>query len=85
VLASVGVARDFLSISRKSIDVVLEKILRNELARGARIGVEVVNIAAGELGQFKEEEFARDTDQDDRTRLTSVLERIIEFCVRITK
>jgi hypothetical protein len=85
VLASGGVARDFLSIFRKSIDGVLEKILRKELARGARIGVEVVNVAAGELGQYKEEEFTRDTDQDDRTRLTTILEFIIEFCISSIK
>jgi AAA+ ATPase superfamily predicted ATPase len=81
VLASGGVARDFLSIFRKSIDVVLEKVIRKDFARGARIGVEVVNVAAGELGQFKEEDFSRDTGEDDQARLTRILEGIIEFCV----
>jgi len=50
VLASGGVARDFLSIFRKSIDVLIEKIIRKDFARGGRVGVEVVNVAAGELG-----------------------------------
>jgi hypothetical protein len=81
VLASGGVARDFLSIFRKSIDVLLEKIIRNDIPRGPRIGAEVVNVAAGELGQFKEEDFSRDTGEDDQARLTDVLQRIIEFCV----
>jgi hypothetical protein len=85
VLASGGVARDFLSIFRKSIDVILEKMIRKDFARGTRIGVEAVNVAAAELGQFKEEDFSRDTGEDDQVRLTSVLEGIIEFCVSTIK
>jgi hypothetical protein len=81
VLASGGVARDFLSIFRKSIDVLIEKIVRKDIARGARIGVEVVNVAAGELGQFKEEEFSRDAGEDDQARLSGILTNINQFCV----
>jgi hypothetical protein len=40
-----------------------------------------VNVAAGEFGQFKEEEFSRDTGEEDQARLTSTLDKIIEFCV----
>lgn len=82
VLASGGVARDFLTIFRRSIDVVVEKLVRKEFSRGGKIGVEVVNVAAGELGQFKEEEFSRDTgEEEDQTRLTETLDQIGEFCV----
>jgi hypothetical protein len=81
VLTSGGVARDFLSIFRRSIDTVSERIIRKELTRGPKIGVEDVNIAAGELGQFKEEDFARDTSEDDQMRLKSALDHISEFCV----
>jgi hypothetical protein len=81
VLTSGGVARDFLSIFRRSIDVVLERIIRAELTRGARIGVEDVNLAAGDQGQFKEEDFSRDTSEDDQIRLRKILDGIIEFCV----
>jgi hypothetical protein len=84
-LASGGVARDFLSIFRKSIDVILEKLLREGHGRATRIGVEAVNVAAGDLGQFKEEEFLRDTDEDDRERLRKTLNNIVEFCVLTTK
>jgi Cdc6-like AAA superfamily ATPase len=81
VLTSGGVARDFLSIFRRSVDVVLERIIRGELARGARVGVEDVNIAAGDQGQFKEEDFSRDTSPEDQDRLTKILDGIIDFCV----
>ena len=81
VLTSGGVARDFLSIFRRSIDVVLERIIRNELVRGPKIGVEDVNLAAGDQGQFKEEDFSRDTSEEDQVRLRKVLDNIIEFCV----
>ena len=82
VLASGGVARDFLTIFRRSIDVMIEKLVRKEIARGGKIGVEVVNVAAGQLGQFKEEEFSRDTgEEEDQTRLTETLDKIGEFCV----
>lgn len=81
VLTSGGVARDFLSIFRRSIDVVQERIIRNELARGTRIGVEDVNIAAGDQGQFKEEDFSRDTSAEDQDRLKKILDGIIDFCV----
>ncbi len=80
VLASGGVARDFLSIFRRSIDVVLERIIRGALARGARVGTEDVNIAAGDQGQFKRR-FSRDTSVEDQERLTRILEGIIDFCV----
>lgn len=81
VLTSGGVARDFLSIFRRSIDTVSERILRKELTRGPKIGVEDVNIAAGELGQFKEEDFARDTSEEDQMRLKNALDYISDFCV----
>jgi hypothetical protein len=86
VLASGGVARDLLSIFRKSIDVLREKMAgRGNHSRGARIGAEVVNVAAGELGQFKEEDFSRDTDEDDQARLLKILSEINQFCVLTIK
>lgn len=81
VLTSGGVARDFLTIFRRSIDTVTERIIRKELTRGPKIGVEDVNIAAGELGQFKEEDFSRDTSEEDQARLKAALDAISEFCV----
>jgi hypothetical protein len=81
VLTSGGVARDFLTIFRRSIDTVIERLIRKDLTRGPKIGVEDVNIAAGELGQFKEEDFSRDTSEEDQTRLKKTLDEISEFCV----
>ena len=85
VLTSGGVARDFLSIFRRSIDVVVERVIRNDLVRGPKIGVEDVNVAAGHQGQFKEEDFSRDTSAEDQTRLRAVLDNIIDFCVNKAK
>lgn len=81
VLASGGVARDFLNIFRQSVEATNERIVRGELTRGPRIGTEDVNKAAGDQGQFKEEDFTRDTSQDDQSALRNVLEKITEFCI----
>jgi hypothetical protein len=85
VLTSGGVARDFLSIFRRSIDVVVERVARKDTVRGPKIGVEDVNVAAGDQGQFKEEDFSRDTSEEDQVRLRAVLEDINDFCVNKVK
>jgi hypothetical protein len=85
VLTSGGVARDFLSIFRRSIDLVVERVIRNDLVRGSKIGVEDVNVAAGDQGQFKEDDFSRDTSPEDQARLRTVLDDIIDFCVNKAK
>ena len=69
VLASGGVARDFLSIFRRAIDVALERTSRHDLARGEKIGAEDVNKAAGEYDAFKREDFTRDSGSDRETLL----------------
>lgn len=82
VLASGGVARDFLTIFRRSIDVARERVERKgEQNRGARIGAEDVNLAAGEYDKFKREDFERDTQANDRDRLLGVLAQISKFCL----
>lgn len=58
VLASGGVARDFLGLLRRSILIARE---RGETARGQKVGVEDVNGAAGEYDSSKREELTRDT------------------------
>jgi len=77
VLASGGVARDFLGIFRRSIDIARE---RGEDRRGDKVGVEDVNGAAGEYDLSKREELKRDT-LDERTNLEEALERIRNFCL----
>ncbi len=78
VLASGGVARDFLTLFARSVAVAQERLLRGQRDRG-KVGAEDVNVAAGEAGAFKEEDFARDTG-DDRDRLLTEFEKIFAFC-----
>jgi hypothetical protein len=74
VLASGGVARDFLSIFRRSVDVARER-------RGDKISAEDINMAAGEYEPSKREEFKRDTYSDEEGSLESVFQRVREFCL----
>ncbi|MGD0090312.1 MAG: hypothetical protein ABSE73_10370 [Planctomycetota bacterium] len=77
VLASGGVARDFLSIFRRSVEVARE---RGGGPRGDSVGVEDVNMAAGEYDSTKREDFSRDT-LNDATPLEDEFRKIREFCL----
>jgi len=77
VLACGGVARDFLSIFRRSVVVARE---RGGGPRGDKVGVEDVNMAAGEYDSTKREDFKRDT-LDDSTPLDSEFQKIRQFCL----
>jgi hypothetical protein len=77
VLASGGVARDFLSIFRRSVDVAREQGASH---RGEKVGAEDVNVAAGEYDSSKREEFKRDT-LDDNVTLEDEFQRLREFCL----
>jgi hypothetical protein len=68
VLANGGVARDFLSIFRRSIDVARERARAAE-EQAAKINAEDVNIASGEYDTSKREEFKRDTANGDQQSL----------------
>ncbi len=81
VLASGGVARDFLTIFRRAIDVARERVSRGGTARGEKVGAEDLNVAAGEFDRFKREDFSRDTTEVDRQPLLSTLQYIIDFCL----
>ncbi len=81
VLASGGVARDFLSIVRRSINVTRQRLAGNDRFRGARISAEDVNKAAGELDGFKREDFNRDTTDDDSQKLNDLFEDVKKFCI----
>ena len=83
VLASGGVARDFLTIFRRSIDIARERLQgRGVLNRGAKIGAEDVNLAAGEYDKFKREDFERDTQTTDRDELLGTLSQVSTFCLQ---
>jgi hypothetical protein len=74
VLASGGVARDFLSIFRKSVDVARERKVE-------RITAEEINVAAGEHDTTKQEELNRDTYSEDQHSLNNVFNSIRDFCL----
>jgi hypothetical protein len=86
VLASGGVARDFLTIFNRSIQVARERLISGKFARGNKVGSEDVNVAAGQQVSFKEEDFNRDTGtKDDRDRLIHIFQDIVHFCTSKTK
>ena len=85
VLASRGVARDFLTIFRRALDVARERLAHGEDSRGEKIGAEDVNKAAGEYDKFKREDFSRDAGKDEQTKLLSAFETVSDFCLSATK
>lgn len=81
VLASGGVARDFLTIFRRALDIASERVLRADNSRGEKIGAEDVNKASGENDTFKREDFTRDTGVEEQKTLLSLFENISDFCL----
>ncbi len=79
VLASGGVARDFLGIFRRSIAIARN---RGEGARGPNIGVEDVNAAAGEYDQYKTQELRRDTFTEEEQPIQNEFAKIRDFCLQ---
>ena len=77
VLASGGVARDFLSIANKAISVARE---RGESYRGVKVNTEDVNQACGEHEGTKREELSKDAGGDEG-HLIEEFERIRGFCL----
>ncbi len=77
VLASGGVARDFLSITNKAISVARE---RGKTYRGSKINTEDVNQACGEHEATKREELSSDAGGDEGP-LIEEFERIRQFCL----
>ena len=85
VMASGGVTRDFLGILRRSIDEARERLTRDpDHARGEKIGAEDVNMATGDYGDTKREEFKKDT-LEDQERLDDAFKKIGTFCLEKTK
>lgn len=81
VLASGGVARDFLGLLRRSILIARE---RGSTARGEKVGVEDINGAAGEYDSSKREELTRDT-LDERQALETEFASIGRFVNQSSK
>ncbi len=88
VLASGGVARDFLGIFRRSVDVAKQRILEVGIQhRGPRVGAEDVNQAAGSYDVTKQEELQFDlgSEGDERSDLIKEYENIRIFCTQVAK
>lgn len=81
VLASGGVARDYLSITRRSIDVTRQRLASDDRFRGIRISAEDANKASGELENFKFQDFERDVTAEEVEELKRSFERVRDFCV----
>jgi hypothetical protein len=81
VLASGGVARDFVGLLRRSILVARE---RGVNARGMKVGAEDINAAAGEYDSSKREELMRDT-LDERQELEEEFANIGRFVTECSK
>lgn len=77
VLASGGVARDFLAIFRKAVMVARE---RGNDSRGPKIGSEDINRAAGEHEESKREELKRDV-VEDQAEIETQFSKIVNFCI----
>ncbi|MDA8563002.1 hypothetical protein N9L06_00970 [Mariniblastus sp.] len=78
VIASGGVARDFLGILRRSIAFARE---RDNLENRPRVGAEDVNMAAGEYDSTKRDEFKKDTYSDEEIALQITFDRVRDFCL----
>lgn len=81
VLASGGVARDFLGVFRRSIDVARE---RGGGPRGPRIAAQDVNQAAGEYDSAKRDELKRDT-LEERAQVEGAFQVASNFCLERVK
>jgi hypothetical protein len=78
VLASGGVARDFLAIFRSSVDAARERV---RSGGPAKVDVEDVNIAAGAHDSSKQDEFKRDAASEDQKLLYEQFVKVREFCL----
>ena len=86
VLASGGVARDFLGIFDQSIAVAKERIESGDKFRTERVGREDVNRAAGKYASTKMDEFKTDTLSDEEhISLEDAFKRIKTFCISYAK
>lgn len=81
VIASGGVVRDFLAIFRRSINQARERLQQKQKhTRRQKIGAEDVNLAVGNYGETKLQEFKLDT-LEDRSNLEDAFQRLKTFCL----
>lgn len=82
IIASGGVARDFIGIFSNSIGIARNRGASHH--RGSKIGAEDINAAAGEYDPNKREEFKLDS-AEDRDSLEIAFQRLVNFCTERSK
>lgn len=82
IIASGGVTRDFIGIFAKSVNQARNRGVRHH--RGPKIGAEDVNLATGEYGESKREEFKLDANED-RIALEESFQKLVDFCINKSK
>jgi hypothetical protein len=82
IIASGGVTRDFVGIFSGSIAVARNR--GSDHHRGPKIGLEDVNLAAGDYDSNKREEFKLDS-ADDRSVLENAFAELVTFCTETSK
>lgn len=82
IIASGGVTRDFIGIFSKAINHARERGPKHH--RGPRVGAEDVNLATGEYGDIKREEFKLDANED-REALENAFSNLVSFCLHNAK
>lgn len=82
IIASGGVTRDFVGIFSGSIAVARNR--GSDHHRGPKIGLEDVNMAAGDYDSNKREEFKLDS-ADDRAVLEEAFQKLVTFCTETSK
>ncbi len=82
IIASGGVARDFIGIFSNAISQARER--GHKTHRGPKIGAEDVNLATGDYDPIKREEFKLDTSED-REALEEAFHRLVTFCTEKSK
>lgn len=82
VVASGGVARDFLTLFKRSVAIARERVSGGDRGnRGSKVGAEDINKAAGENNSFKREEFNNDAEENTKQLLLSRLDEVKNFCL----
>lgn len=81
IIASGGVTRDFVGIFSGSIAVARNRGVDH---RGPKIGLEDVNLSAGDYDSNKREEFKLDS-AEDRAVLEGAFEELVTFCTATSK
>ena len=85
VLVSGGVARDFLSLFRNSIDEARERVTAGTMSRGFRVTAEDVNRASGMYYDNKLQELDKDIPQDEKDLVMRDIESLRTFCFDIAE